>query len=76
MTKTLNIFLLLLIFQLNFGQEDCKSEIYSIKFNVIEKTTQHNIGGPFIEILTGNERIGFDQNASIINNSKSLTDIT
>lgn len=58
MTKRLNIFLLLLIFQLNFAQEECKSKTYLIKFNVVEKTTRHNIGGPFIEILSGNERIG------------------
>ena len=33
--------------------------MYTIKFTVIEKTTRHNIAGPFIEILSGNKRISF-----------------
>ena len=59
MIKNINILFLLLIFQLNFAQEDCNSKLYTLKFNVVEKTTRHNIGGPFIEIISGNESIGF-----------------
>ncbi|NJM80664.1 MAG: hypothetical protein HC854_15560 [Flavobacterium sp.] len=59
MIKKIYILLLLLVFQLNLAQENCESKIYSIKFYVVEKTTRHNIGGLFIEILSGNESIGF-----------------
>lgn len=59
MSPKIKFLLLLFAFQLNFAQENCESKIYSIKFYVVEKTTRHNIGGPFIEILSGNERIGF-----------------
>ncbi|NHN24452.1 hypothetical protein FIA58_002085 [Flavobacterium jejuense] len=33
--------------------------MYTLKCNIVEKTTRHNIGGTFIEIISDNETIGF-----------------
>ena len=59
MINKIYILILLLIFQSNFAQEDCKSEMYSILINTIEKKTGDGIVATFVEIKSGKETIGY-----------------